>query len=466
MILLVRLWPLLRFYMTSERDGGYLRSSPKTDWLFNIRVARVVYGVWFLTAFGLTFGKFTLLASFLNFLFCFTYFIRTRWISVARGMGAPGFMPYWIGTLVFLLEYAFYFGDRGGYLRWLILLTFQIDYGIMMMDSGFNKIMHRYPQNDGMNYGMANPAWGYWPDFFRKLPPQHWFFKFTNHSAYSFQILGGLCMLIPPVQWVGAFIIAFGFWIVSTQIRLGVLCHHLMLITMIFTKPGGWVDRWLADLVPIMTSSSVGVYQAPDLINTALAVALWTYIVLLPLCKLGMYANFYGKITFPKLLQRALERYTSFFGIILWRVFTYELIDFFIRVYFEDKTTKQRTLHTRFGHWSFKKSNRFLWVGESITSLIVFNTIRYFGDEKLFKERVLRYAKTMPRPKNADIILEYVQIVPSETEYRFVPAREFRADIEKAEVTETVIDPSVSIQFKKPGSPLHVSGRPGSYAPK
>ena len=104
LVLLIRLVPLSRLYMTSERFGGYLRSSPKTDWFFNLTVSRIVFLVWFASAILLTLGRVTLIASFLNFLFCFIYFIRTRWISVARGMGAPGFMTSWIGTLIFLLE--------------------------------------------------------------------------------------------------------------------------------------------------------------------------------------------------------------------------------------------------------------------------------------------------------------------------------------------------------------------------
>ena len=31
-----------------------------------------------------------------------------RWSGTLRGMGAPGFIAYWIGGAVFLLEYTFF----------------------------------------------------------------------------------------------------------------------------------------------------------------------------------------------------------------------------------------------------------------------------------------------------------------------------------------------------------------------
>jgi hypothetical protein len=63
-----------------------------------------------------------------------------------------------------------------------------------------------------------------------------------------------------------------------------------------------------------------------------LTIALWVYLILLPLAEAGLYYNFYARRALPAPLQTALERYTNFFGIILWRVFSVDLVNFFIRL--------------------------------------------------------------------------------------------------------------------------------------
>lgn len=404
--------------------------------------------------------------SFIHLSFCYIHFIRCRWNSIFRGMGAPGFISFWLACLVFLLEYSVACGDEAGKLRDLILLAFQLDMALMMLDTGINKIFHGYRTNEGMNYGMVNPAWGYWPNFFRHFKTGNILFHFCNHNAYIFQIAGAACMLIPPLQWLGGAIIAFSFLVVKTMIRLGVLCDQVILMTVIFTKEGGWLHSLLIRLFPALTEVMPEQYSVPGFFNAALTVILWAYIICLPFTKLGMYYNFYGRKRLPEVLQGILERVTNLFGIILWRVFTFELIEYYMRVYFEDRTTGQRVLFSRFGHRQWKGNDRFLWVGESIMSVIVFNTKRYFGDADLFHERILRYARTMPCPKNSIVVFEHVTILPVEGYYRDCPAKEYRVDQRHGQIEEKILDPLVPVYRERTGSPVHVSARPGSYAPK
>lgn len=465
-ILFTIILPFSKVYFTSERYGGCLQPPSWCERFLSPLTYRFLMVLWMGSVASLALGIAPLLFSLINLLLCRLFFVQMRWISSLRGMGAPGFMSYWLAAAVFLLEYATYCGDAGGKLRSLVVLTLQVDFGVIMIDAGINKIMHGYSRNVGMDYGMANPAWGYWSDFFKKIPPNNFFFRFLNHSAYFFEILGGVLMLIPPTRWLGGAIICASFLFVKMVIRLGVLCDMLMLITVLYTQRGGWFHQLLLSFLPPVPSEIMGRYAVPLWVNQILTVCLWSYIVLLPLSKLGLYYNFYLKKRLPSFLQKVLEVFTINFGIILWRVFTIELIDLFIRIYFEDKTTGERTPYSRFGRWKWGENNRFLWVGESIMSLILFNTLRYFPQTDLFRKRLLCYAKTMPCPNNSIVVFEYVVMIPSEKGYDYIPGREFRVDLSKGSIEEvTLNETALHLHQKRTGSPVRASERPGSYAP-
>ena len=457
--------PFTRTYFTTERFHGCIHSTPWRDRLLNPTSYFLLMALWMGSAAGLALGILPVLFSFINLILCYTFFVRMRWASPLRGMGAPGYISYWLSGLVFFLEYSTHFGDPAGHLRDVVVLAFRIDFAVMMIDSGINKIMHGYPKDMGMNYGMANPAWGYWPGIFKNIPPTSWLFRFFNHSAYIFQILGGILMLIPPTQWLGAFIIFGSFLLVKVVIRLGVLCDMLMLITFLYTKPNGWFEQVLFKLMPNISFTSMNEHPAPAIVNGILIVGFWAYIFILPFLKFGMYTNLYLKKSLPKFFQKSLEIFTNTFGVILWRVFTIDLIDYFIRIYFEDPVTKKRTLYTRFGHWSPKQTNRFLWVGESIMTLIVFNTQRYFPKTDLFRKRLICYAGSMPCPKNERVVFEYVILDPTPSNFDYVPIKEYTVDISAGTLQEKAIRDLLPISLRNRTSPIQGTTRPGSYAP-
>lgn len=457
--------PFSQIYFTSEKYHGCIQSSKWTDTLLTPRGYRVLIRLWMGIVMLLVLGVWPLWITSLNLFFCYTFFIRMRWTSITRGMGAPGFIPTWLAHLVFWLEYSTYCGDPQGNLRPLVIFTFQFDFAIMMIDSGINKIFHGYPQNMGMNYGMANPAWSYWPEFFHKLPFHHPLFTLSNHAAYIFQILGGVLMLIPGLKWFGAFLICAGFLGVKCIIRLGVLCDMLMLITAIYTVPNGWLHQIILGVMRPLSPEILGIYEAPTILNEVIRLFFYAYLILLPAAKLGMYYNLYGKKSLPEFLQIFLEKFTNAFGIILWRVFTIDTVDFFIRTYFEDRQTKQRTLYTRYGRWQWGGNNRFLWVGESVMMDIVFNTERFFPQTGLLRQRLLRYAKTMPCPENSAVVFEYVVIRPDEKGYPHIPAKEFRVDLENGTVEQVILNHSVTAPLIHTCSPVQAGKRPGSYAP-
>ena len=189
-----------RFYL-SERWGGYAQSNRINDAIQNPFAATIVLTIWLVCAALIAVGKLTLAAAAINALLCRYFFVQMRWRSLTRGQGAPGFMTWWMGLAVFLLECA----QRGSpSLQALALLTLQIDFTLIMLSSGIYKFTAGYPQNHGMELGMANPEWGYHAEFFRQFAPSHWLFKFLNHSAWSVQLLAALLMLWEPARFAGA----------------------------------------------------------------------------------------------------------------------------------------------------------------------------------------------------------------------------------------------------------------------
>jgi hypothetical protein len=99
-----------------------------------------------------------------------------------------------------------------------------------------------------------------------------------------------------------------------------------------------------------------------------------------------------------------------------------------------------------------------------LTSL--FTTLKYYpADDGLFRARVLRYARTIPRDRDDAVIFEYVRVVRRADRFEWVPAAEYRADVEAGTVGEHLLDKTFSTRAAHAVSPVHEGAVPGSYAP-
>lgn len=449
-----------RFYL-SERWGGYAQSTRVTDAIQNPTVVPWLMTLWITCAALIAVGKWTLAATAINLLLCRYFFVQMRWQSLTRGQGAPGFMTWWMGVAVFLIECA----QRGpASLQALVLLTLQLDFALIMLSSGIYKFTAGYPQNHGMELGLANPEWGYHADFFRRLAPGHWFFKFLNHSAWSVQLLGALLMLWGPTRFAGAVMIFGSFAFIATQIRLGLLCEIVMLGALLFCAAGTPGDDWISQLVPEWAVSPSSSSLLPDAVQGLLTFALTGYLVLLPLAHLGLFYNFYGRKSLPRPLQRALEAYTNFFGIIIWRVFSADLVNFFILIHRQPRGDKsQPELLTRYG---WRGGWRFSHVGESITLTSVFTTLKYYpSNSEIFHDRLLRYARTFKCPADSVLVFEYVSIRKAAEQFEYVTTAEFCVDLAASAIREHVLNPAAPLRTAHAASPILEGARPGSYVP-
>jgi hypothetical protein len=450
--------PHARRFFLSERWGGYAQSAPDVDAIQNPVVTGLVMVSWVASAVCLALGWWVVAASFVNLLFCRYFFVHMRWKGVARGMGAPGFMTYWLAAAVFLLELALRFAPDA---RPLVVLALQVDLAFIMLSAGFYKLSAGYARNHGMELGMANPEWGYWWRWWARMPPGHWVFRLLNHLAWSTEVVAAVLMVIPATRLVGAALIMVSFVFIATQIRLGVLCEMVILCGVLFFSPDGRAEPVLAWLG--VATRPAGAAGSWPVVDAALRVGLWTYLVLLPLAHGGLFYNFYLRRSLPSPLQRILDLYTNLFGIIIWRVFSVDVVNFFVRIYRQPSAGGPRTLVSRYG-WG--GSLRYAHVCESIAVTSLFTTLKYYpSNDALFLDRLLRYARTVPCPSDAVLVFEYVSIWKGQGRFDFLPVAEYAVDVCAGTVRERILSQAVSVRSPHPVSPVHEGTRPGSYAP-
>jgi len=323
---LLQALPEARRFFLSERWGGYAKSQPDVDLIQNPFVMPALFAVWMAAAVALAVGWWMPWPAVVNLILCRYFFIHMRWKGVLRGMGAPGFIAYWLGAVVSLLEVTRRFAPS---VLPMALLVAQIDFAFLMFSAGFYKLTAGYPRNHGMELGLCNPMWGYWWRSYIKRAPFSIVFWTMNQLAWSTEVVAALLMLVPVTRELGALLIIFSFIFIATQIRLGFLTEMVMVCSLIFMSPSGAVGGWLESVLggaAAPAATPIG-WLAP-----VLTIALWSYLILLPLADAGLYYNFYLRRALPVPLQTVLDRYTNFFGIILWRVFSVDLVNFFIRI--------------------------------------------------------------------------------------------------------------------------------------
>jgi hypothetical protein len=456
---LILILPNARRYFMSERWRGYAQSSRTVDVIQNPVVHPMVMIIWFACAVAFVAGRWTVVAALINLFFCRYFFVFMRWKGVLRGMGAPGFMTYWLAAAVLLMEYTLHYAAP---VRPLALFVLQVDFALIMMSAGVYKVTAGFPRNHGMELGLVNPEWGYWWRSYRKKSPNDPVIWTLNQLAWVTEVVAAVLMLIPPTRFIGATLIIISFFFIATHIRLAMLCYMVMLCGVLFFHPGS-----LGELV---SSFFVGppAYAPGEVLsvfNSALVVFLWTYVVLLPFAYFGIYYNFFARRRFPQPFQRVLETYTNFFGIIMWRVFTIDLINFFPNVYHQPRgNNERRTLLSRYG-WR-AGSLRFSHVGESIPVTCLFTTLKYYpSNNDLFQQRLLRYARTLPCPPEHELVFEYIFIDKTERSFEYRTAAEYVVDPRTGTISERVLNADVDVHAAHSASPLHEGAQPGSYAP-
>lgn len=450
---LLQALPEAKRFFLSERWGGYAKSQTDVDLLQNPFVMPALFALWMWAAVALAAGWWMPWSAVVNLILCRYFFIHMRWKGVLRGMGAPGFIAYWLGAVVTLLEVTRRFAPS---VVPMALLVAQVDFAFLMFSAGFYKLSAGYPRNHGMELGLCNPMWGYWWRSYIRRAPSSAVFWTMNQLAWSTEVAAALLMLVPATRELGALLIIISFIFIATQIRLGFLAEMVMVCSLIFLSPSAMVGSWLESVLG--GAAAPAVTPIPWL-APVLTAALWGYLILLPFADAGLYYNFYARRALPGRMQAVLERYTNVFGIILWRVFSVDLVNFFIRM---SRIRGEERIPIRpLGSWP-----RFNHVGEMICLTSLFTTLKYYpSNNQLFQERLFRYARTLPRQPGERLVFEYVSVVKEADRFEWIPVGEFEVDLELHRLTERWFDRSISPRAAHEASPVHEGAVPGSYRP-
>jgi hypothetical protein len=316
-----------------------------------------------------------------------------------------------------------------------------------------------YARNHGMELGMVNPEWGYWHRFWRRWRPSHPLFQILNQSAWSLEVIAGMLMLIPSTRFIGGILMIASFVFIATQIRLCLLCEMVIVGGLLFAGPGT-VASELIDLVAWPTTATV--VALPAALEITIGAAMATYLVLLPVAHGGLFWNFYTGKRLAAPFQQVLETYTNAFGIIIWRVFSADHTNFYPLVYRQKKDGSERV---QISHYD-QIGGRFTHVGECIALTSLFTTLKYYpSDNALFRERLFRYARTLPRADDEVLIFEYVSIRKVDDAFVEVVVAEFEVDLDANTLIEMPIEDDLEyVRKAAPGSPVRAGTKPGSYA--
>lgn len=460
---LLSVLPHARRYFLGERWGGYAQSLREVDLLHRPDRMPWILAIWLFCSVLLIMGWWVVPAALLNFALCRYYFIHMRWKGLLRGMGAPGFMTYWLSAAVLLLECTSRLAPS---VRPLALLVLQADFALIMLSAGIYKMTAGYAENYGMELGLANPMWGYWWRTYLKMPVNHWVIQTLNHLAWSTEVAAGILMLIPPLRFVGAIFILVSFLFIATQIRLCLLPEMVMIGCVLFFHPGSAGDTFIGGLVGEMVPDVIQATETLSWATALLEAALWAYLILLPFAHAGLYYNLYLRRRLPWPLQRALEAHTNLFGILIWRVFSIDIVNFFVRIYQRERGNPEAAEEevTRFG-WR-AGSLRFSHVAESITLASLFTTLKYYpSNPALFEERLMRFARTLGCPEGSALVFEYLGLLKEKGRFFHRPLARFTVDPAVGTVAREMSDEALFAREIRPRWPVTEASRPGSYAP-
>jgi hypothetical protein len=407
---------------------------------------------------GALFGALALLVLFRR------YYILGRWTSLFRGGGAPGFIAHYAVRLLLLVEITREL-DPSGALTAHLGTAFAIDFGLILLCSGIYKCVAGYLRGEGMEYGLSNPMWGYAFDFFRRLRPSNLLLRLQDAFAASCQVVMGVCMVVPPLRPVGALLCMGSFLFLMPLVRLGRLAALMVVLPVLML--GDLVPR--LDWVPESTRLFGGAGAAPWIIQGVYAI-ITAYIVLVPIVKAVQYLNLYGNRSAPEPFQTWLTRFANWVPIIVWRVFTPDVTNFFIRISArsaDDVRTVVLDEETYRYHRSWDRpwmKLRFLHVTESIALTTVFTTLKYFrSDRSLFESKLVQYARTLGLPDGAVVRFEYVSIVKGEAAFEYRPTVAFTVCLLDGTVTEEKLVESFDPGDAAPHSPIRETTGYGSY---
>lgn len=237
-----------------------------------------------------------------------TLFIRDRFRSLSRGMGAPGYFSFFSITSLYFATVA---QLPGLFIPCSIALTFLlVELAFIFTSAGIFKFIDAHNQLSGFTIGLLNPAWSKISKQVSILLKLRWF---NDNLGPLLQVLAGLAIILLPVSLkpLGLMIIVFMFIAITPFLRLAWLCLSIAGTAFVFYIYYPGLLEWLS------TSSG----KISFLIASTLRLLVMLHIFV------EYFANYKLFLSILNPLARA---YKTLLGSIIWKVFTYDLVRYFI----------------------------------------------------------------------------------------------------------------------------------------
>ena len=441
----------------------------KESWWNRNYLLLIIYIFWLAASILLIIKRSNILSNLFLFILFRHYFISGRWRSLFRGGGAPGFISHYCILFVLLFDLSVYI-DPTLLLAEKVYIIIQYDFAFIMLCSGLYKALVGYFKRNGMEFGLVNPVWGYHYKFFKSMSPNSRYLHFQNVMASSGELLVGFLLLFPSLKLYGALICMISFLYLLPLIRLGRLSFLMIILPILFLPDLGlYMNNYESSLISENYDNRNAFHDSYlYILGTTLAYA---YCFFLPFIKITQYFNLFLDIKFSKTWQLVVNKISSFVPIIIWRVFTADITDFFIRIILIDKNNNTESILVDENQtYNYKKWNdisikhRYLQVTESITIVSLFNTLKYFPSKNfMFKDKLLKYSKTLPQTKNKLIKYDYVKIIKKKSNFIFKSSAHYIVDLSNNTVSEKILDQTFHPRNKALYSPIRESINYGSY---
>jgi hypothetical protein len=428
----------------------------------------LLYSVWVAAGLSLLLGIYPLLGAAALFPLFRRIYIKGRWNTLFRGGGAPGFMSHF--TLLYITAFELArFLDPTLRLTHAVHTMFRVDFGVVLACSGTYKSLSGYLKGEGMEYGLANPIWGYHWRFFKRLSPRNPLLRAQDVHAALTQILMGVLLVFSPLWaplgWIGGAMCAGAFFYLLFMVRLGRLAALMMIVPLPY-----FPDFGLSVLGTSGIARDFGPLVVPHGIVSALVLVCWAYVAILPFVKVMQYVNLFLTRKFPEPFQKFFTWYQNWVPIIMWRVFTPDVTNFFIRIRHVDATTgvvtpiaDEQSGYSYAGLAGLRWKLRYLHVTESIAVTTVFTTLKYFQSKwDLFERKLLDYTRSLG---NGTFEFEYVVIQKGATSFDFLPVGRFRVDTESGKIDEEKLVPGFDYSAPAAFSHIKETAGYGTYVP-
>ena len=458
LLFFLQMLPHLRRAFLSVAYGGYGDDRLVTRILQSPPLLVIGSAAWVGGSVLLISDRLPLLGALLQLVIAQYVFIRVRWTSLSRGCGAPGYCSYWLSLAASLLCVGSLLSPAA--LQWLSL-AITIDFALIFLVAGLYKVASGYASGFGVLLGLANPEWGYAPNFWQRRRPKAAYFKVLDTYGWLGEIVGALLILVPATRAIGAVVIAAMFLALVPLVRLGtltlVVIGQCLLVILLAGDPLSLALKALLGVANVSGDAPVAE------VHGLLVAGVLVYLGFIILGYTLMLANFFASKRLPGGIQSIGEISSNALGQILWRVFTADVTDFYVNIFASSVRDSGKQLISR---WSGIGWGRYQDVTEAITVTSIFTTRRYFpGDHPRFTDRLMRYAQTLGNAHGDIYIFELTHLDFAADHVRCTTAVRFIVDRtsgsikrEQLESSDPTAAPSVHTR-SRPGS------RPGSYLP-